>query len=216
MNDVSVESYLKKGYLKEALINFVALLGWHSADDQEIYTLEELCEAFSLERVNKAGAIFDLTKLDWMNGHYMRNLPLNVIAERAEPFFTGLDISDPGKYLRIISAARERCTLLPELAEYARMFYEPIHLNPSDLELLQAENARRVLNWWLSRIADIDCQDSEAVQGYTKMAIEELGIKGKNFYMPLRLALIGQPHGPDLPTIFAILGQAEISARLSI
>jgi glutamyl/glutaminyl-tRNA synthetase len=83
MNDVSVESYLEKGYLPEALLNFVALLGWHSADDREIYNLEELADAFSLDRVNKAGAIFDLSKLDWMNGHYLRSLPLRSIAERA-------------------------------------------------------------------------------------------------------------------------------------
>jgi glutamyl/glutaminyl-tRNA synthetase len=74
MNDVSVDSYLEKGYLKEALINFIALLGWHSADDREIYSLDELCDVFSLDRVSKAGAVFDLTKLDWMNGQYLRQM----------------------------------------------------------------------------------------------------------------------------------------------
>lgn len=216
MNDVSVESYMIKGYLKEALINFVALLGWHSADDREIYTLEELCEAFSLERVNKAGAVFDLTKLDWMNGHYMRNLPLEVIAERAEPYFSGFEVRDQAQYLKIIAAARERSTLLPELAEYARMFLNPNHLSGEDLALVQSDSSKRVLTWWREHLEQIDTDNPDNVNAMTQQAIEELGIKGKNFYMPLRLALIGQAHGPDLPTIFAILGKDILSTRLSI
>ena len=87
MNDVSVDNYLAKGYLREAIVNFVALLGWHPADDRELFTLEELCDVFSLKRVNKANAIFDLAKLDWMNGHYLRSLPLEEIALRCKPLF---------------------------------------------------------------------------------------------------------------------------------
>ncbi|HHE54163.1 MAG TPA: glutamate--tRNA ligase, partial [Caldithrix abyssi] len=72
--DVAVEDYRAKGFLPQALVNFVALLGWNKGDDQEIFSLEELIEYFSLERVNKAGAVFDLKKLEWMNGHYIRNI----------------------------------------------------------------------------------------------------------------------------------------------
>ena len=97
MNDVSVESYLEKGYLPEALLNFVALLGWHGADDREIYSLDELCSEFSLERVNKAGAVFDLAKLDWMNGWYLRNLPLDDVIRKSIPYFASSGLTPPSE-----------------------------------------------------------------------------------------------------------------------
>ncbi|MCB5270252.1 MAG: glutamate--tRNA ligase [Candidatus Cloacimonetes bacterium] len=215
MNDVSVESYLEKGYLKEALLNFVALLGWHSADDRELYTLEELCEAFTLDRVSKAGAIFDLTKLDWMNGQYMRSLPLAAIAGRARQWFPADWAEDYERYLKVIAAARERCTLLPELAEYARIFFEPAELSEQDLAIFTSETSQKVLSWYHEQISTVQADDAEAIDAITKAGIKELGIKGKDYYMPLRLALIGAPHGPDLPTIIAILGKEESLARLA-
>ncbi len=215
MNDVSVESYIEKGYLKEALLNFVALLGWHPADDRELYTLEELCAEFSLERVSKAGAVFDLTKLDWMNGQYMRSLPLQAIAGRARQWFPAEWAEDYEQYLLVIAAARERCTLLPELAEYARIFFESAALSEQDMAILTSETSQKVLGWYHGQISTVQADDAEAIDAITKAGIKELGIKGKDYYMPLRLALIGQPHGPDLPTIIAILGKEETLARLS-
>lgn len=215
MNDVSVQSYLNKGYLKEALLNFVALLGWHSADDRELYSIEELCEVFSLERVSKSGAIFDLTKLDWMNGQYMRSLPLEVIAERAKPWFNEADLKDPERYLKILTAARERSTLLPDLAEYARMFINPDPLCNSDQELLDNESSQKVLHWYHNALLDLPADSPEAIQELTNRGIQELGIKGKNFYMPLRLALIGKPHGPDMPSTLDILGVELALSRLA-
>ncbi|HQQ68229.1 MAG TPA: glutamate--tRNA ligase [Candidatus Cloacimonadota bacterium] len=212
MNDVSVESYLEKGYLPEALLNFVALLGWHSADDREIYSLGELADAFSLDRVNKAGAIFDLSKLDWMNGHYLRSLPLQSIAERARKYFANLPLRDEEQYLAIIKAARERCTLLPEMAEYARPFLSPE--TPVEAAMLEEEASVKVLSWFHANLPSIDLNDAEAVNLLTKSGIAELGIKGKAFYTPLRLALIGQSHGPDLAATFCILGLDECLKRL--
>ncbi len=215
MNDVSVESYITKGYLKEALLNFVALLGWHSADDRELYSLKELCEAFSLDRVSKSGAVFDLTKLDWMNGQYLRALPLEVIAERARGWFTDDQLADQDRYLKIISAARERSTLLPDLAEYAQIFTKPSPLSEDDQSYIQSADSHKVLSWYHDQIKGIDTDDAELIKKITSAGIKELGIKGKNYYMPLRLALLGQPHGPDMPTILGILGKDEALKRLS-
>lgn len=216
MNDVSVESYLSKGYLKEALLNFVALLGWHTADDRELYTLEEMCQLFSLDRVNKAGAIFDLTKLDWMNGHYLRNLPLETIAERAKPYYLAveLDISDEHKYLKSIEVARERCTLLPELAEYAKMFYLDAALSEEDSQILHSEDSQTVLQWFARELGELEFVEADTIQDMVKRFTTETGIKGKNLYTPLRLALIHQPHGPDLPSTLTILGLEESIRRL--
>ncbi|MBW6514269.1 MAG: glutamate--tRNA ligase [Candidatus Syntrophosphaera sp.] len=216
MNDVSVDSYLQKGYLKEALLNFVALLGWHSAENRELFSLEELCREFTLERVNKAGAIFDLTKLDWMNGWYLRNLPLEEVSERALPWFATAAISLPDQdtLLKIVAAARERCTLLPELAEYSKMFLRPQKLAPQDLEFLGTEPSRSVLNWFLYKLPSIGAIPPEELDALVKEGIASLGLKGKAFYAPLRLALIHQQHGPELHTTFDILGLAEVRRRL--
>jgi len=216
MNDVSVDSYITKGYLKEALINFIALLGWHSADDREIYTLQELWEAFSLERVNKAGAIFDLTKLDWMNGQYLRSLPLETIAERCEPYFkqAGLDTGNQTKYHKAVAAARERSTMLPELVDYCKMFYAETDLSANDLELINNPDSQKVLAWFRTHIPQNLPLTDEKVHSLSQNAMSETGLKGKAFYTPLRLALIGQAHGPDLPTTFAILGDEEVLTRI--
>jgi glutamyl/glutaminyl-tRNA synthetase len=162
--------------------------------------------------VNKAGAIFDLSKLDWMNGHYLRSLPLYSIAERARKYFINLSLRDEEQYLAIIKAARERCTLLPELAEYARPFLCPE--TPAEAVTLDEEASVKVLSWFYANLPSIDINDAEAVNLLTKSGIAELGIKGKAFYTPLRLALIGQSHGPDLATTFSILGLEECLIRL--
>ena len=217
MNDVSVESYLTKGYLKEALLNFVVLLGWHTSDDREIFTLEEMCAAFSLDRVNKAGAIFDLTKLDWMNGHYMRSLPLETIAERCEPYFlsSGFDISNRDKFMKCVDVARERCTLLPEIVDYSKMFYAKAELSTEDKDLMQNPESQKVLKWFAEELPKAMPLNADKVQELTKLCTTNLGIKGKALYTPLRLALINQAHGPDLPNTFAILGDQEAIDRIN-
>jgi len=216
MNDVSVESYLEKGYLKEALLNFIALLGWHSADDRELYSLQELCDVFSLDRVNKAGAVFDLTKLDWMNGSYLRSLDLKTICDRAEPYFRALDwdINDQQKYQRIISVARERCSLLPELRDYARMFYECPALPDIEIEYMQTASSQQVCQWFYNKLNEIHDPSKDEIQNLVQSGMAELGIKGKAYYAPLRLALIRNQHGPDIAAIIEILGLTEALKRL--
>ncbi|MDZ4181519.1 MAG: glutamate--tRNA ligase, partial [Candidatus Cloacimonadaceae bacterium] len=201
MNDVSVESYIQKGYLKEALLNFVALLGWHGADDREIYSLEELCREFSLERVTKSGAIFDLTKLDWMNGQYLRALPVDDIARRCLPYFAAADIevTDLPLLEKIVSVARDRCTLLPEIVDYSRMFLCPTLLSSEDAAILQADDSQRVIAWFAHNLPGSFPTDPPSVDALLKRAMSELGLKGKAFFTPLRLALINQAHGPDFP-----------------
>ncbi|MDD2332497.1 MAG: glutamate--tRNA ligase, partial [Candidatus Cloacimonetes bacterium] len=216
MNDVSVESYLQKGYLPEALINFIALLGWHAADDREMYSLEELCEEFSLERVSKSGAVFDLTKLDWMNSHYLKNLPLETIAQRSEPYFqkAGLTLPDPHIHLIALEAARQRCILLPELVDYCAMFYKPATVSEEDAPLLYCEAGQKVITWFYEHLPGITLSDPDAIKQMTAEGIQSTGQKGKNFYTPLRLALLSRQHGPDLPTTLSILGLDETRNRL--
>ena len=216
MNDVAVEDYLERGYLKEAIINFVALLGWHSADNREIFSLEELCQEFTLERVNKSGAIFDLNKLNWMNGWYLRNLPLDTIVERSKPYFEKehLAIPDSDKLTKIVATARERCTLLSDLVQYSKMFLCPQPLSTESLDFLKKEDSRKVLSWFQSHLPSGGDIDAEQLNQLVQQGIKDLGFKGKAFYKPLYLALLHQDHGPELPAIFSILGLKEVHNRI--
>ncbi len=215
--DISVESYLEKGYLPEALLNFIALLGWHSADDREIYSLQELEEVFSLERINKAGAVFDLEKLNWMGGHYIRHLDIAYIAERSRRFFedAGIDISDTEKYLKVIATARDYVSCLSMIVEHARMFYETLIFSQEDRDLLGQEESKRIFSSMIEDLGTKQHWSTGDVSALVKEAIGDLGIKGKGFYFPLRLALFGNCHGPDIPTLIDILGRDESIKRLN-
>lgn len=214
--DFSVENYLKMGYLKEAIVNFVALLGWHSAEDRELYTLKELTEEFSIERVNKAGAIFDITKLDWMNGWYIRNLDVSLIAHEAKPFFekAGIHISDQTKYLKCVKTATDYGATLIQLVEHAKAYYFDLKFNDEDKEMLNNDNAKKVLNWFRIKLSALSSIDKEHLSKLVKEGMAELGIKGKDYYIPLRLSMFGSAHGPDIPTIIDNLGLAEAIKRL--
>lgn len=216
MNDVSVESYLQKGYLKEALLNFIALLGWHGSDDIELYTVPELVREFSFARVNKAGAIFDLTKLDWMNGQYIRSLPLDYIAEKCKPHFiaAGIDISDADKFLRVVETARGYITVLPEVIDHARMYYQTGVIETQEMAIMQSDSSKQVFSYYIQALNTLPEWEKPAFTELVKTGMTELGIKGKNYFHPLRLALFYQGSGPDIPTLLHILGRAETLSRL--
>jgi glutamyl-tRNA synthetase len=214
--DVAVESYLEKGYLTEALLNFIVLLGWHASDDREIYTLQELEEAFSLDRINKAGAIFDTEKLNWMGGYYVRHLSVEYVAEKARPFFeeAGIDIGNNEKYLRVIATARDYVSRLSDMVEHSKMFYEELTFSEEDRKLIGEENSQKLYSFWIGELEKKTDWSSEDISLLIKQATGELDIKGKNFYFPIRLALFGSCHGPDIPTLIDILGRDGSIKRL--
>ena len=214
--DVAVEDFLKKGYLPEALLNFVALLGWHPAGDRELFTLDELVQEFSLKRISKAGAVFDMEKLNWMNGHYLRNLELGYISIKAKPYFTevGLDITDNEKYLKIVDVARNRISTLSEIIEASKPFFTISTYSEEDRQIINNENSQKLFTFWLENLKALDSITEDSINQLLKRSTEELGIKGKDLYFPLRLALFGIVHGPELPVIFDILGKNEVIIRL--
>jgi glutamyl-tRNA synthetase len=214
--DVAVEDFVAKGFLPEALINFVALLGWHDATDREIFTLSELEEVFSLDRINKAGSIFDLEKLNWMNGYYLRNMPADILAEKAKSLFEekGIDVSDQVKYKKVIEFVKERITLLPEIINESILFYKELQYSSEELELFRQESAKKVLAFWVERLNTMTKPADSQIEELIKETTSELGIKGKELYMPLRLSLYGKTSGPNIPIIIGILGKEEALIRL--
>ncbi|MBC8414838.1 MAG: glutamate--tRNA ligase [Candidatus Cloacimonetes bacterium] len=215
--DVAVEDFLKKSYLPEALLNFVALLGWHAQGDDELYSLDKLENEFSLKRISKAGAVFDVEKLNWMNGHYLRSLELGYIAIKAKSFFVeaGLDISDNEKYLKIVDVTRNRISTLAEITEVATPFYASLKYSEEDRQIINDENSQKLFSFWLDNLKALDSITEENINHLLKQSTDKLGIKGKDLYFPLRLALFGSVHGPELPVIFDILGKEETIKRFT-
>ncbi|MCL1827117.1 MAG: glutamate--tRNA ligase [Candidatus Cloacimonetes bacterium] len=215
--DFSVSTYLDAGYPKEAVINFVALLGWHSADDRELFSLGELIQEFSLERITKSAAIFDITKLEWMSGWYIRSLPLQEVAHKCRVYFEkeGIDIHDEVKYLKVISRARDQINKLPDITLHAKMFYTETPLNQECSEIVQQDISQKVLTWFVKALQEgEEPMDKEAIQILVSKCSAELGIKGKALYFPLRIALFGDCHGPDIPLLIDLYGKQESLSRL--
>ena len=211
--DVAVEDFLSKGYLKNALINFVALLGWHPSDNQEIFSIKELKREFSLERVNKSGAIFDVKKLNWMNSFYLKNtsseeLLIDVIKIFKKNKFDCKN--EKQQLLKIIDYAKERITTLNEIIDLINQFNN----KPNAYALIEEFDYKKLFRFWVENLNQLNSINNDVVKEIISKTKAELNISGKNLFIPLRYGLINQLHGPDLYTIINILGITESIERL--
>ena len=210
-----MEDFLTKGYLPETLLNFVALLGWHAPGNEEFYTLSDLEKAFSLKRINKSGSVFDVEKLNWMNGQYLRNTDLKVIGEYARKYFekAGYNIPNEKHYLELVDIARNRIHKLDEVTEFAKPFFSELEFTEEDKAILETESSQVLFKFWIGNIIDSPELNEDNINELLKRSTQELEIKGKNLYPPIRLALYGSAHGPELPTIMDILEKEKVIKR---
>jgi len=213
--DVAVEDYLNKGIIPEALINFVALLGWNPGDDREIFSMNELISEFSLARIHTSGAVFNQEKLAWMNSEYLKNFPLNKIVDYAKPFIK-LDINmDDEKFNQVIDFARSRVSYLTDFDNEIKYFYTHDFNQHPDRALLGETTSQSLFKFWVNELSKNDSWTPEALKGLIAKTNDELVIKGKDLFFPMRLAIYGECKGPDIPSIYNILGRDEIIARLN-
>lgn len=215
--DVAVEDYRAKGILPQALVNFVALLGWNRGDDQEIFTLEELIRDFSLQRVNKAGAVFDMHKLEWMNGHYLRNIPEEEYLRHGLEWMAklNLDAGSQEKNSLILKALRPALNTFGELAGKSALFFKD-RLNYEDdaLQWLKQDQSKKLFEYLLTQLQLHEELTLDVFGAVMKSAQKELGIKGKELWMPVRAAITGMTHGPELPVVLAVLGKERVEQFL--
>lgn len=224
--DVSVGDFLKKGYLPEALINFLALLGWSPEDEQEIFSMDELIEAFDLSRINKSGAVFDRAKLDWMNVHYIKELPIEELTGRMIPYLLDAgyiaeaDVQNRMPWLeKVGELMRERLNYFAQVPEETKMLFDRNFeiTDPESLDILKEETVPVLFNALVEKITESDMVDTERAKAILKEIQKEHKaekIKGKMLYMPTRIMLTGEMHGPDLTLIMDVLGKEELLLRL--
>ena len=210
--DVDVDDFLKKGYLKEAIINFIALLGWHPDNDTEIFSKKSLLKNFSVKRIQKSGAIFDLKKLNWMNSLYLKNSSSNSLISNVVDILKNekLEVADTAQLLKIIDYGKERINTLHEIIDIVRMFNNV----PNNYSIIKDYNYKSLFVYWIDNLEKIDTVKSEEIKKIITNTNKVLGLSGKNLFVPLRFGLINIKHGPDLHTIINILGIDESIKRL--
>ncbi len=218
--DVAVEDYLAKGYLPEALINFVALLGFNPTADREIYTLEELIKFFDLSKINKSGAVFDHAKLDWMNGMYLRTKSAQEIIDLAKPFLKKSQVVIDSIFLeRICEIEKDRLVTLQDLADRALEYLQPIIYDPAMLvwkkaDMIDAKMHLDSLRTLLENATDDVFGDRTLLESVVKKYIEEGKYQNGNVLWPLRAALSGKEKSPNPFELLWIFGKQESLHRI--
>jgi len=216
--DVAVEEYRAAGYLPEALINFVALLGWNIPGDREMFSLPELEKLFSLDRVGKAGAVFDIAKLRWFNGRYFRQLNAEQRLRLCLPHLrdAGVDTSDEKRIGAIIDAVGTHLQLPSDIVEQSGIFFADDVAPDSEeaREALRGEGAAAVLEAFAAGIRGAAEWHRSSIKEMIAAAQVSTGVKGKSLFMPIRVALTGRIHGPELPVVAELLGRAVCEMRI--
>jgi len=214
----SVIEYKEAGYLPEALFNFMALLGWNAGDDREVYSKEELIKAFSLERVQKAGAIFDTAKLDWMNGEYIREKsPRELLAylkDAGRPF--GRPASKSEDLEKIIALEQPRLKKLSELPEKTDYFfkepeYDAVLLKWKNMDNNQIKISSELAKEILQAVSDKDFTKANL----EKIFLERAGKDRGELLWPLRVALTGKKASPGPFEIMEILEKEKAISRVN-
>jgi len=226
--DVSVEDFRDKGYSKEAIINFIALLGWNAGDGEvkELYTMDELIQAFSLERVGKSGAVFNREKLDWLNTEYLRRTPNDRLASQlknellamlqAKP--TTMDISvitSEGYLLGIVEQMKDRVNFVRDFLSFSGyFFYEPESYDMDAVRKRWQPNTNELLTGFVAVMETLPDFKSGTIEISLKAFAETNGIKPALLIHPIRLAVSGMSLGPSLFHLMEILGREICIRRL--
>ncbi len=221
--DVAVEDYIQKGYLPETLINFLALLGWNPGTTEELFSLEDLVKRFTLERVQKAGAIFDLEKLDWMQGQWIRRLPLTEFSARILPLVAAAlpEAAADTAFEQKAALIQERVTFFPEAVDMMSFFYRApeavsMELLANPKQKLTPEIVAKVLpeiTKTLEAIAEADWKQ-ERIEADLRALVSKDGFSLGQVLWPVRAALTGKPFSPGAFEVAAELGRAETLKRL--
>ena len=216
--DVAVEDYLKRGYLPQALLNFVALLGFNPKGDQELYSMEELIELFDLTKVNKSGAVLNMEKLDWMNNHYLKDLSREELLQVAQPFLQ----ADTKKEVvaRALLIERERAHRLDELQEKIQEYITEPSYDGSILvwKKSDAASAKEQLTQLLPVIEGLDdsaFDRTETLETEIKAYIQKQGLGNGEVLWPLRTALSGKARSASPFDFLWALGREEATRRVT-
>ena len=217
---VSVDEFRKQGILPEALMNYLGLLGSSFTEGREVLSREEMITAFSLDRASKSGAIFDEEKLHWLNAIYIRNCPTENLVRRLQPFLEQAgyetDSLDPLWLNGVVDLIKNDLTTLSAIGSHISLFFDDKYEFTAEArKILERESAIQVLKTFAEYLKNSPDPAQEIYPAAIKYIKEKTGVKGKDLFMPIRAALTGCVHGPELDKVFAILGKNTALNRLN-
>ncbi|MDD5659862.1 MAG: glutamate--tRNA ligase, partial [Actinomycetota bacterium] len=237
----TITQYKNEGYLKEAMANYLSLLSWAPKDGVEIFNINSILKKFSICDISKNPAIFDIDKLKWLNGNYIRKMPEEELFKLVMPFLEkkGMVKSEDlknknfkDKIIKCVNAFKDKLKTLSEFPDYVAEFFSNkiTSYEKEAIEILKLDSSRMVIDLFDKKIKEINLTNGFEFTGASeilneeksKSIINEIGselaskdIKGKYLYMPIRSSLTGKVHGPELPKVISILGPQECLNRIS-
>ncbi len=218
---VAIEEYRQMGLIPEAILNYCALLGWSPGDDREVMTLDEIVQAFDLDRVGRSASVYDLEKLKWMNGQYLRRLSPAEVSRRARPWLEAAGLGDAGRegagppVEAAVGLIQERVQTLADVAEAVAYFYRaPADFDSTGVRKHFGPGTAPLLRAAADRIRGLAVfGETEMEQAYRGLAAE-MDVKPATLIHPTRLALTGRTVGPSLFALAALIGRGECVRRL--
>lgn len=219
----SVQQYRDLGYLPEALDNFLALLGWSPVGEEEFFSLDELVKAFSMDHVAKNPAVFDIDKLNWINAHYIRQATPEKVLELAWPHLVAAGcvqetVSETEKawLVKVTAVLQEYISYGAQLVDHIGLFLnDEFTLETEEAKaVLREETVSKVMDLFETKLLALEEVNESSVKALIKALTKELKLGGKFVYMPLRVALTGQMHGPELISVIPLLGKERTLQRM--
>lgn len=217
--DASFMDLYHDGYIPEGVVNYLALLGWSPETTDEIFTLEELIKIFDPKRISKSPATYDIKKLNWINAHYMKKLDIDSLLSITVPHLQkAYDLSGKSdEWIKhLVSIYQDHISYGKEIVEVTDLFFKDhIDYNDECKEIMNDETVPNTLRVFKEEIENINDWNIENINLVISNVKEKANIKGKMLYMPIRIKVSGQMHGPELPDTIYLLGKDVILKRLS-
>jgi glutamyl-tRNA synthetase len=211
------EGFKEKGFLPEAFINLLALLGWNDGGEQEIFTKEELIQRFSMDRVHSAGAKFDFEKAKWFNHEWIKRKDPSDLKFEIERLLSssGITVPDTQMLDKIIPIVKDRCTLLPDFVQQSAFFFQrPATLDKEAVLPKWNKEKEKFFQDYASAIASLNNWSSSALEELFKQQAAAQNIKAGELQLPFRVMLVGGKFGPPVFVIAEVLGKDETIARI--
>ncbi|MFP7737639.1 glutamate--tRNA ligase [Priestia aryabhattai] len=217
-----IEQYKELGYLPEALFNFITMLGWSPVGEEEIFSKEQFIEIFDPARLSKSPALFDTSKLRWMNNQYMKQLDLDEVVALSVPHLVKAGKveetrdAETEQWVRdLVALYQEQMSFGAEIVELTEMFFKKdIDYSEEAKAVLAEEQVPEVLKAFGEEISSLEEFSADEIKAATKAVQKATGQKGKKLFMPIRVATTGETHGPELPKAISLLGKETVLARL--
>lgn len=216
----SIDEFRRLGYLPESLCNALALLGWSSPTGEEIMPLSTIIEQFSIDRVSASPSVFDFKRFEWISKHDIAHADIDRIVDLSIPYLkeTEYDTSNREYIKEVVEIVRGNCAHLSQITEFVDYFFTDDYIVEEEIKtLLITEDAKKVVNVFKNVLANEDRPiDKNIYKEITSIVKEQTGFNGKSLFMPIRGALTGKAHGPEMFLVLPVLGKEKSLKRLSI